>query len=158
AGVQHVQDLTVRYGLKSVAARRAARFGPTAGVWTDLIKADDTSFSIGGAAPESLTFAWDVDQRADGQLAPKRLLINRSAPYSFPTAAPLNDAEAARNGAGYPCCVGEDVRRLIPVPHVLQFTNLALGARVPTTEQFSGNNGAWWHWTLSPAPAVVPGL
>jgi hypothetical protein len=157
AGVQKVQDLTVRYGLHSVAVRRSPRFGPSAGIWTDLIKASDTTFSIGGAAPESLTFAWDVDQRADGQLAPKRLLINSSAPYSFVTSAPQNDEEAARKDAGYPCCTGEDERRLIPKLHILKFTDLTIGARVPTTEQFSGNNGAWWHWIISPAPAVVPG-
>lgn len=157
AGVQKVQDLTVRYGLKAVAVRRAPRFGPTAGVWTDLIKASDTTFSIGATAPETLTFAWDTDQRADGQLAPKRLLINSSAPYSFATSAPQNDEEATRNDPGYPCCSSVEDRHLIPKPHVLQFSDFTLGARVPTTQQFSGNNGAWWHWTLSPAPAVVPG-
>jgi hypothetical protein len=157
AGVQTVQDLKIRYGLQSVSVRRAPRFGPTAGVWTDLIKASDTTFSVGGSAPQSLTFAWDTDQRADGRLAPKRLLINSAAPYSFATSAPQNDEEAARNDADYPCCNGSDARRLYPKPHVLQFTYLPIGARVPATEQFSGKNGAWWHWTLSPRPAVVPG-
>ena len=155
--MQKVQDLTIRYGLHSVAVRRAPRFGPTAGSWTDLIKADDTTFSVGGTAPQTLTFAWDTDQRADGQLAPKRLLINSASPYSFATSAPQNDEEAARNDADYPCCDGRDQRRLIPKPHVLEFTTLALGSRAPGSERFSGANGAWWHWMLSPKPAIVPG-
>jgi hypothetical protein len=36
-GVQTVQDLTVRYGLVSVAVRRAPRFGSTAGTWTSAL-------------------------------------------------------------------------------------------------------------------------
>ncbi|HKF61559.1 MAG TPA: hypothetical protein VKB42_09390 [Dongiaceae bacterium] len=157
AGVQKVQELTIRYGLHSVAVRRAPRFGPTAGSWADLIKADETTFSVGGTAPQTLTFAWDTDQRADGQLAPKRLLINSASPYSFATSAPQNDEEAARNDADYPCCDGRDQRRLIPKAHVLEFTALAFGSRAPGSERFSGANGAWWHWMLSPKPAIVPG-
>ena len=141
-GVQTVQDLTVRYGLVSVSVRRAPRFGPTAGAWTDLIRASDTTFSVGGVAPQYLSFAWDTDQRADGQLAPKRLLINSSAPYTFATSAPQNDEEAASNDADYPCCVGEDARRLIPKAHVLGFDTLQIGARVPVQQQFSGKGAA----------------
>src|SRR5262249_44106902 len=54
-GVQKVQDITVRYGFESVAVRRAPRFGPTAGTWTDFVTDAQTGFSIGGVAPESLT-------------------------------------------------------------------------------------------------------
>jgi hypothetical protein len=91
AGVQKVSDLNLRYGLKSIAVRRAARFGPTAGVWSDFVTDAQTQFSIGGAAPETINFSWDHDSRADGNLAPKRLLINSSAPYSFITQGAQND-------------------------------------------------------------------
>ena len=37
AGVQTVQDLTLRYGLQSIAVRRSPRFGPGAGTWTDFV-------------------------------------------------------------------------------------------------------------------------
>lgn len=157
AGVQAVQDLTIRYGLVSVSVRRAPRFGPTAGVWTDFITAADTTFQIGGVAPQTLTFAWDVDQRADGKLAPKRLLINSAAPYSFATTAAQNDEEAARNDADYPCCDARAERELVPKPHVLAFASIGFGARVPRVERFTGDNAAWWHWTGKKTPAVVPG-
>jgi len=49
-----------------------AAFRADGGVWTDFITAADTTFQVGGVAPQTLTFAWDVDQRADGKLAPKR--------------------------------------------------------------------------------------
>jgi hypothetical protein len=156
AGLQQVQHLSVRYGLVSIGVRRAPRFGPTAGVWSDLLAPDATVFSIGGTAPQSITFAWDTDTRADGKLAPKRLLVNSAAPYSFATQAAQNDEEAVRNDADYPCCDGRDQRKLFPRPHVLEFGALPFGIRVPRGERFS-NDGAWWNWALPVLPAVVPG-
>jgi hypothetical protein len=142
--------------LKSVAIRRSPRFGPTAGTWTDLVKDSDTKFSVGGVAPETLTFAWDQDVRADGKLSPKRLLINSDSPYSFAIANPQGDEEAVRNDPGYPCCrftgriFGPTQRS-----HALLFDDLAAGSRTLTGEQFS-NNGIWWRWALTPAPVVAP--
>ena len=156
AGVQSVQDLSLRYGLRAVAIRRAPRFGSTAGQWTDMLAASDTQFSVGGVAPQTITFAWDTDQRADGRMSPRRLLINSSAPYSFATAGAQNDEEAVRNDPDLPCCDPVDRRKLIPRPHVLEFSAVAFGNRTPGVERFSGANGAWWHWTGTP-PAVVPG-
>ena len=84
-GTQQVQDLTVRYALKSVQIQRSPRFGPQAGTWTDLVAADDTVLDHGGgtvhAAP-AVSFAWDADNRADGVVRPTRLLINCRTPYS----------------------------------------------------------------------------
>lgn len=157
AGVQQVQDLKLRYGLHSVSVRRAPRFGPTAGTWSDLISDSDTTFSLGGVAPQTLTFSWDVDQRADGKLAPKRLLVNSSAPYSFATAAAQNDEEAARDDADYPCCDPKKQRQLFPKPHVLEFSAIGFGNRAPRNERFSGTNGAWWHWVGANPPAIVAG-
>jgi hypothetical protein len=157
AGVQKVSDLNLRYGLKSIAVRRAARFGPTAGVWSDFVTDAQTQFSIGGAAPETINFSWDHDSRADGNLAPKRLLINSSAPYSFITQGAQNDEEATRNDADFPCCDRETERKSFPRAHVLEFSGIATGARVPRNERFSGANGAWWTWATPTTPAVVPG-
>jgi hypothetical protein len=156
-GVQAVQDLNVRYGLKSVSVRRSPRFGPTAGTWSDLLTDAQSAFSIGGTAPESITFAWDRDTRADGKLAPKRLLMNSVSPYSFATSAPQNDEEAARHDLDYPCCRPEIVRKLYPRAHILEFSMVPFGARVPRTERFSGKNGAWWQWALPQTPAVALG-
>ena len=155
-GVQQVQDFEVRYGMKAIGIRRSPRFGPTAGIWTDLLKSDDTTFSVGGVAPETVTFAWDVDTRADGKLAPKRLLVNSSSPYSFISASPQNDEEAVSNDPDYPCCDGRDQRKTYPKPHILQFGEIAYGSRAPSLERFTGN-GAWWHWILSPTPVVASG-
>jgi hypothetical protein len=156
-GVQKVSDLNLRYGLKSIAVRRAPRFGPTAGVWSDLVTDAETQFSIGGAAPETINFCWDPDSRADGKLAPKRLKINSSSPYSFITKSAQNDEEAARNDADFPCCDRETERKSLPRSHVLEFSGIAMGVRVPRNERFSGVNGAWWTWVTATTPAVVPG-
>ena len=157
SGVQTVQDISLRYGLTSIAVRRAPRFGSTAGVWSDLLTDAESAFSIGGTAPESITFAWDTDTRADGKLAPKRLLMNSVAPYSFATNAPQNDEAGARNDPGYPCCDPGIVRKLYPRAHVLEFSALPFGVRAPRSERFSGPNGAWWRWGLATPPAIAPG-
>jgi hypothetical protein len=105
AGVQKVQDLTLRYGLKSIAVRRSPRLGTGAGVWTDLVAPEDTALDLSGTvhlAP-ALTFRWDADSRAEGSLSPKRLLINSATPYTFSTGSLQNDEEALRNDPGYPC-------------------------------------------------------
>ena len=126
AGVQKVQDITLRYGLQSISVRRAPRFGPTAGVWSDLVTDAQTAFTIGGVAPQTVTFAWDHDSRADGKLAPKRLLVNSSAPYSFATKGAQNDEEAVRRDPDFPCCNLELQRHALPKPHLLEFGALPL--------------------------------
>jgi hypothetical protein len=155
-GVQKVQDMTVRYGFESIAVRRAPRFGPTAGTWTDFVTDAQTGFSIGGVAPESLTFTWDADARADGKLAPKRLLINSSSPYSFAIQGAQNDEQAASNDMDFPCCDPKKGRRAFPSPHVLEFSAIPFGARTPRNEQFSGSGG-WWMWALATTPVVADG-
>lgn len=152
AGVQQVQDFTARYGLTSVSVRRAPRFGPTAGTWTDFLTDAQTGFSVGGVAPQSLTFAWDADTRADGNLAAKRLLVNSSSPYSFATQGSQNDEEAAANDPNFPCC-GLDRKGPLPIAHVVMFTGLSTGSRAPRVQQFS-NGGASWQW-VTPLPPVI---
>ncbi|HEX3525973.1 MAG TPA: hypothetical protein VH988_02810, partial [Thermoanaerobaculia bacterium] len=156
AGVQRVQDLTVRYALLSIAVRSSPLLGAGAGVWSDLVKESDTRFSLAGGAPQNLTFAWDVDARADGKLAPKRLLLNCESPYSFVGAATRNDEEAFRNDLGYPCCDPVSLQRLAPRPHSLSFSERALWSRAPADGKFSGN-GARWHWMQRPTPLIAPG-
>ena len=62
--MQVVQDLTVRYALKSVSIQRSPRFGPGAGTWTDLVAAADTELDLSGGgsvhtAPTDQLFALD---------------------------------------------------------------------------------------------------
>lgn len=152
-GVQQVQDITARYALQSIAIRRAPRYGPTAGQWTDFVTDAQTQFSVGGAAPEYITFTWDTDSRADGKLAPKRLLINSSSPYSFISSSPQNDEEALNNDRDFPCCNEEDRRHPIP-RHYLAFDTFTVGSRAPVSQQFSGN-GAFWKWDIASAPTIA---
>ncbi len=156
-GVQQVQDITARYGLTSIAVRRAPRFGPTAGQWTDFLTDAETQLTIGGDAPEYLTFIWDADSRADGQLAPKRLLMNSASPYSFTTSAPRSDEEAVKHDPNFPCCSAR--RGRLPRPYELTFAELGIGSRAPARQQFTGPtpNGNWWSWDIAPTPTITMG-
>ena len=151
-GVQQVQNLTVRYALKSVSIKRSPRFGPDAGTWTDLVAAVDTELDVSGggtvhAAP-AVSFRWDVDNRADGVLSPTRLLLNSRTPYSLTVGSSVNDQQALANDPGFPCCG----RRKPPPARWarLDFTALPAGLRLPTSQQFTVS-GDWWHWTTTPA-------
>ena len=150
-GVQQVQNLTVRYALKSVSIQRSPRFGPGAGTWTDLVAAVDTELDVSGggtlhAAP-AVSFRWDADSRGDGLLSPTRLLMNSRTPYSLTVGSSLNDQQALTNDPGFPCC-----GRRKPPPMRwcrLDFTALSSGLRLPASEQFTVS-GDWWHWTSPP--------
>jgi hypothetical protein len=154
AGVQRVQDLTARYALKSVSIKRSPRFGPSAGTWTDLVADADTQLDLSGGgsvhATPAVSFRWDADQRADGVLAPKRLLINSRTPYSIVVGSQRNDEEASTNDAGFPCC--KPGRPPQPRRHSLSFEAIGAGWRLPASQRFS-NEGEWWHWT--PVPPVT---
>jgi hypothetical protein len=159
-GVQNVKDLTLRYGLKSIGVRRSPRYGSGAGTWTDFVSALDTALDLSGnvhLAP-ALSIRWDADSRADGTLAPKRLLLNSSTPYTFATGASQNDEEALRHDAGYPCCNSSIVyKQQFPRPHVLSFTGATPGTRLPARQQFS-NGGVWWQWSVAPVPLAAHGI
>jgi hypothetical protein len=140
-GLRGEQGITVRYGLESVSVRRAPRYGPAAGTWTDLVTHAETGFSPGAAAPRSLTFAWDADSRAGGRLVPDRLLINSAAPYSgIPAAAARHDAEAIARDAGFPCGDEEQAQDgALPRPHVLDFEGGAqVGRMLPRSPAVLG--------------------
>jgi hypothetical protein len=160
AGLQTVQDLTVRYGLKSIAVRRSPRFGTGAGTWTDLVAPADTALDLSGTvhlAP-ALAFRWDADSRAEESLSPKRLLINSATPYTFSTGSLQNDEEALRNDPGYPCCnTGDTIKQYFPRPHVLTFQDAEPGTRLPRRQQFS-DQGVWWTWNTVPLPLATMGI
>lgn len=160
AGVQQVQDLTLRYGLQSIAVRRSPRFGPDTGTWTDFVTASQTALDLSGgqlqAAP-ALSFQWDVDVRANGTLSPTRLLLNGSTPFTFTIGSAQNDEEAVHNDAGYPCCPNALKRHGGMLVHSLTFANDRAGMRLPRSEQFS-LDGGWWQWTNTPTPLAAPPL
>jgi hypothetical protein len=151
-GVQQVQNLTVRYALKSVSVTRSPRFGPDAGTWTDLVAAVDTELDVSGggtvhAAP-AVSFRWDADNRADGVLSPTRLLLNSRTPYSLTVGSSVNDQQALASDPGFPCC---GRRKPPPMRWArLDFTALGSGLRLPASQQFTVS-GDWWHWTSPPA-------
>lgn len=151
-GSQQVQDLTVRYALKSVQIQRSPRFGPQAGTWTDLVAADDTALDTGGTvqATPAVSFAWDADTRADGGVSPTRLLINCRTPYSVVTASSQNDEEALGNDDGFPCCKLDPVKGFEIPWHHLSWTTDQPGVRLPASQAFSAGGGLW-SWTAAPA-------
>jgi hypothetical protein len=151
-GTQKVQDLTVRYALKSVQIQRTPRYGPQAGIWTDLVAADDTTLDTGGtvhAAP-AVSFAWDADTRADGTVSPARLLINCRTPYSVVIGSSQNDEEALSNDDGFPCCRLDPIKGFQIPWHDLSWTAMQPGLRLPLSEAFSSGGGLW-AWTAPPA-------
>jgi hypothetical protein len=160
AGVQSVEDITLRYGLKSVSVRRSPRYGSGAGVWTDLVAPSDTALDITTnlqLAP-ALSLRWDADSRADGAMAPKRLLLNSSTPFTLSSGAAQNDEEALRNDFGFPCCNSDTTyKEFFPKPHVLSFGTTPAGNRVPERQQFS-LGGTWWQWTISAPPLARNGI
>jgi hypothetical protein len=153
-GVQQVQDMTIRYALKSISVKRSPRFGAGAGSWTDLVAAVDTELDLssGGSvhATPALSFRWDADSRADGLLAPKRLLLNCRTPYSLTVGSPHNDDEAIDADPGFPCCHHDRRKFAMTRWHWLEFSGLGPGVRLPEQQRFS-DNGEWWHWTQRPA-------
>lgn len=154
AGVQRVQDVELRYGLASITVRRRPRFASSA-AWTELLSAAQSGFSISGLAPQTVSFSWDHDARADGRVSPTALLMNSASPYSFATRSPQADEESVRNDLDFPCCDASALSKALPQAHIVQFTAFALGARVPRAEKFTGDKGAWWRWALATLPAIA---
>jgi len=150
-GAQQVQDLTVRYALKSVQIQRSPRFGPQVGTWTDLVAADDTALDTGGTihAVPAVSFAWDADTRADGVVSPTRLLINCRTPYSVTVASSQNDEEALGNDDGFPCCQLDPVKGFQIPWHDLSWTTAQPGLRLPVSQPFRGGGGLW-SWSAPP--------
>ncbi|HEY2659536.1 MAG TPA: hypothetical protein VGI79_07425 [Caulobacteraceae bacterium] len=150
-GTQTVQDFTVRYALKSVQIQRSPRFGPQAGVWTDLVAVEDTALDTGGqihAAP-AVSFAWDADTRADGGVSPSRLFINCRTPYSV-IGSSQNDEQALGDDDGFPCCQLDPIKGFMIPWRDLSWTSDPTGLRLPMSQAFS-DGGGLWSWTAAPA-------
>jgi hypothetical protein len=151
-GTQKVQDLTVRYALKRVTIQRRPRFGSGSATWTDLVAAADTELDLSGGGAVHLapavSFRWDTDSRADGVLAPNRLLINCRTPYSLVVGSPQDDEDALAKDDGFPCCRPDGKGRQ-PTWHVLSWSSRGPGLRLPPTEQFS-HDGGRWRWIERP--------
>jgi len=149
-GAQTVQDMTVRYALKSVQIQRRPRFGVGAGVWSDLVTAEDTALDTSGvvhAAP-AVFFAWDADNRADGVVSPARLMINCRTPFSLISSS-QNDEEALGNDDGFPCCKLDPVKGFQIPWRDLSWTTSAPGLPLPAIQAFS-DGGGLWSWTGAP--------
>lgn len=158
-------DLSATYKLESIAIRRCPRFGPDAGVWTDLLEALETPLeSLADLLPGSMliarftptvSFQWDKDVLSEGRQDSRRLLINASTPYTFLTSNLEADESLARHEPGWPCCTRdyEENKQW----HVLNFEDTLFGVRAPSYQKFSESSSTL-HWIGSKPPVVVPGL
>ena len=97
--------LTSRYTLVRLTMRRRPLSG---GAWQTV--EDLTS----AASSRSFRWSWHQDTRVNGQVAPKRLLLNGRTPFTVGIDDPLADAEILTDNPAYPCC---QVRR----PDVARF-------------------------------------
>ena len=153
-GTQKVQDLTVRYALQSVRIQRRPRFGPGTSTWTDLVAAADTALDLSGGgsvhATPAVSFAWDADNRADGVVAPTRLLLNCRTPYTLVTGSSQNDEQALGNDDGFPCCQLDPVKGFQIPWHDLNWATTPPGTLLPGLQAFS-DDGGLWSWTSPPA-------
>lgn len=161
AGVQKVQDLTLRYGLKSIKVRRKPRWG--VGGWTDFVEESQTELPLDSGNVQTkpaLSFRWDLASREDGKLSPTRLLLNAESPYTFTIGGAQADEETLLNDESLPCCP-ERIRK--PPQYKLSFDDRNPGWQLPGSQQFANpfaKDGAWWQWTTMlplAAPSIVPG-
>lgn len=158
AGTQAPSDLSVRYVLQAVGVRRRPRFGTGAGVWQMLLDPASTELPPLTSLPPVLQdimapvvgFDWDADVHREGDLDPRRLLVNARTPYSFATGAPASDELLADAQSGWPCC------ERFPKPpdwHRVDWSDTAAGARAPVSARFSDSRSTF-QW-LTPRPPVV---
>ena len=87
--------LTTRYTLTGITMRRRPLAG---GPWEVVEELTDAS------SPRSFRWLWDVDTRTGGQVAPKKLLLNGSTPFTVGLDNPTADAEIIEEDPAFPCC------------------------------------------------------
>jgi len=145
--------------LTAIGIRRRARYGPDAGVWTDLLAPADSE--VGGlgeliADPDlAVTFAsvvrfrWDADVIVDDHVDSRRLLVNADTPFTFLTGNPGGEEGLMAADPAYPCCSGKRGA----VSHRLDFTATPPGVRVPVLQGFS-ESASTLRWML-PRPPVA---
>ena len=98
-------SLTTRYTLVGLTMRRRPLSG---GPW------ETVEALTGAASARNFRWSWDDDTRFQGQVAPKKLLLNGRTPFSVGLDNPVGDAEILEDNPAYPCCL---VRR----PDVARF-------------------------------------
>lgn len=87
--------LTTSYALIGIVVRRRPLAG---GPWTVVEELTDA------ASPRRFRWLWDVDTRAEGEVAPKKLLLNGSTPFTVGLDNPLADAGILEDDPAFPCC------------------------------------------------------
>jgi hypothetical protein len=97
--------LTTRYALTGITTRRRPLAG---GPWEVVEELTDAS------SPRNFRWLWDVDTRIRGEVAPKKLLLNGSTPFTVGLDNPAADGEIMEEDPTFPCC------RLAP-PDVARF-------------------------------------
>jgi hypothetical protein len=97
--------LTTRYRLVGLTMRRRPLTG---GAWETVEELTSA------ASPRNFRWSWDDDTRVQGQVAPKKLLLNGRTPFTVALDNPLADAQILEDNPWYPCC---QVRR----PDVARF-------------------------------------
>jgi hypothetical protein len=153
-------QLSSTYAITQIGIRRRARFGPDAGVWTDLLAPADSEIGslddllddldLGVTFASAVRFRWDADVIADDRIDPRRLLVNADTPYTFITGNPAVEEGLLATDPSFPCCSGK--RR--SSQHVLDFEGIAFGMRTPLVHSFSESTSTL-RWVLNPPPVVV---
>lgn len=87
--------LSTRYVLTGIVVRRRPLSG---GPWDVVEQLTDA------ASPRNFRWLWDIDTRTQGQVAPKKLLLNGSTPFTVGLNNPGADAEILEENPGFPCC------------------------------------------------------
>ncbi|TDB89410.1 hypothetical protein E1264_08330 [Actinomadura sp. KC216] len=148
-------QLSATYTLVRVGVRRRPRFGPGAGVWTDLLAPADSE--IGGLGDllndpdlsvrfrSEVRFRWDADVVTDDDTVdPRRLLVNADTPYTFLTGSPAVEEGLLAKDPSFPCCFKRPA-----VDHVLDFVGLPAGSRVPVVQRFTESESTM-RWVRPP--------
>ena len=87
--------LSTRYVLTGITVRRRPLSG---GPWDIVEQLTDA------ASPRNFRWLWDIDTRTQGQVAPKKLLLNGSTPFTVGLDNPASDAEILEENPDFPCC------------------------------------------------------
>ena len=153
--------LGATYTITQVGIRRRARFGPDAGVWTDLLAPADSEIGglddllddpdLGVTFASAVRFRWDADVVVNDTIDPRRLLVNADTPFTFLTGNPAGEEGLLATDPSFPCCSGK--RKT--TSHALDFVDIAPGVRAPLVQLFS-ESASTLRWLL-PRPPVVAG-
>ncbi len=153
-------QLSATYTITQVGIRRRARFGPDAGVWTDMLAPADSEIGPLGDLlndpdlrvhfASTVAFRWDADVVSDDTLDPRRLLDQRRHAVLLPDRPTRRPRRGCwRRIRRFPCCAG----KRSSVVHRLDFVGRQLGVRAPVVMTFTDSTSTL-RW-LGPRPPVV---